>query len=217
MKGQPHPISAPANGPQAVATPRAVNQVAGAPSHLTTADLAAIWRVAPYTLREWARAQRITDASFALGEWTFLDTSRLVLGATEGSRPIGVRLVDLAAYPLTVADLAVAWGRAEDTVRRWNRAGLLAPAVLTPVGWRFGAEVTDPSKPMPRAARGQLGALGAPDQPDVEDTLAELRALSFEVRLSGPPASGRTPRSASAAAYAEQRKNGRGPRAMYGR
>lgn len=208
MKGQPHPISAPANGPQAVATPRVADQVAGAPSHLTTADLAARWRVAPYTIREWARAGRITDASFALGEWTFLDTSRLVLGATELSRPNGVRLVDLAAYPLTVADLAAAWGRAEDTVRRWNRAGLLAPAVLTPAGWRFGAEVPDPPKPRPKAASGQ---------PEAEDTLAELRALSFEVRLSGPPASGRTPRSASAVAYAEHRKNGRGPRAMYGR
>ena len=217
MKGPSHLISAPANGPHAVATPRAADQVAGAPRHLSTADLAALWRVAPYTIREWARAGRITDASFALGEWKFLDTSRLILRAREGSRPDGVRLVDLAAYPLTVADLAAAWGRAEDTVRRWNRAGLLALAVLTPVGWRFGAEVADPSKPLPKVASGPPGAIGAPDQPEAEDTLAELRALSFEVRLSGPPASGRTPRSASAAAYAEHRKNGRGPRAMYGR
>jgi hypothetical protein len=217
MKGQSYPISAVANGHHAAAALRATNEAAGAPRHLTTAALAARWRVAPYTLREWARAQRITDASFALGEWTFLDTSRLVLGVTEGSRLTGVRLVDLAAYPLTVANLAAAWGRAEDTVRRWNRAGLLAPAVLTPVGWRFGAEVPDPSKPMPKAASGQPGAVGAPDQSEAEDTLAELRALSFEVRLSGPPASGRTPRSASAVAYAEHRKNGRGPRAMYRR
>jgi hypothetical protein len=217
MKGPSHLIAAAANGPQAVATPRAADQVAGVPRHLTTADLAARWRVAPYTIREWARAGRITDATFALGEWTFLDTSRLILEATEGSRPNGVRLVDLAAYPMTVADLAAAWGRAEDTVRRWARAGLLASAVLTPLGWRFGAEVADPSKPMPRASSGQPGALGAPDQPEAEDTLAELRALSFEVRLSGPPASGRTPRSASAVAYAEHRKNGRGPRAMYRR
>lgn len=217
MKGQPHPISAPANGPQAVATPRAADQVAGVLRHLTTADLAARWRVAPYTIREWARAGRVTDACFALGEWTFLDTSRLILGDSESGLRDEVRVVDLAAFPLTVADLTTAWGRAGDTIRRWARAGLLAPAVLTPVGWRFGAEVADPSKPMPKAASGQPGALGAPGQPEAEDTLAELRALSFEVRLSGPPASGRTPRSASAAAYAEHRKNGRGPRAMYGR
>jgi len=216
MKGPSHLVAAAANG-QAVATPRASNKAAGAPRHLTTAALAARWRVAPYTIREWARAGRITDASFALGEWTFLDTSRLILGATKGGHRDGVRLVDLEAYPLTVADLAAAWGRAEDTVRRWNRAGLLAPAVLTPAGWRFGAEVADPSKPMPKAASGQPGAVGAPDQSEAEDTLAELRALSFEVRLSGPPASGRTPRSASAVAYAEYRKNGRGPRAMYRR
>lgn len=216
MKGPSHLISAAANGTHA-ATPSAAAHVAGAPHHLTTADLAARWRVAPYTIREWARAGRITDASLALGEWTFFDTSCLVLEATEGSRPNGVRLVDLAAYPMTVADLATAWGRAEDTVRRWARAGLLAPAVLTPVGWRFGAEVTDPSKPMSRTASGPPGAIGAPDQPQAEDPLAELRALSFEVRPHGPPASGRTPRSASAVAYAEHRKNGRGPRAMYGR
>jgi hypothetical protein len=217
MKGQSYPISATANGHQAVAAPRPSDNGASAPRHLTTADLAARWRVSPYTLREWARAGLITDACCALGEWTFLDTSRLTLRARDGSRPDDARLVDLAVYPMTVADLAASWGRAEDTVRRWNRAGLLTPAVLTPAGWRFGAEVADPSKPMPKAASGPPGAAGAPGVPAAEDPLAELRALSFEVRRSGPPASGRTPRSASATAYAEHRKNGRGPRAMYRR
>ncbi|MBX9856530.1 MAG: Ig-like domain-containing protein [Gemmatimonadaceae bacterium] len=139
MKSFSRPNSARANGALADAALRVADQVAGAPRppHHRRPRRPVAGGI--YTIREWARAGRITDASFALGEWTFIRTSCLIFAATEGSRPDGARLIDLAAYPLTLADLAAAWGRAEDTVRRWNRAGLLAPAVLTPVGWRFGA------------------------------------------------------------------------------
>jgi hypothetical protein len=217
MKGQPHPILSASAGRHAAAAPGSASGATGAPRYLTTATLASRWRVAPYTIREWARAGRITDAEFVRGEWVFFDTSRLRISAKGATVPSGERLLDLADYPMTVADLAASWGRAEDTVRRWNRAGLLAPAVHTPAGWRFGAEVADPSKPQPKDASGQAGAVGAPGEPEADDPLAELRSLSFEVRWAGPPASGRTPRSPSAAAYAEHRKNARMPRALYRR
>jgi len=217
MKGQSHLILSASAGGHAAA-PGPVSGATGTRRYLTTATLAARWRVAPYTVREWARAGRISDAEFVRGEWTFLETSRLQIGAKRATVPAGEQLVDLADFPNTVGDLAEVWGRAEGTVRRWVRQGLLMPAVQTPVGWRFGAEVTDPSKPQPKAASGLLGAFGAPGgEPEADDPLAELRALSFEVRWAGPPASGRTPRSPSAAAYAERRKNERGPRAFYGR
>jgi hypothetical protein len=217
MKGPSHPNSAQANGPKDAAAYWATYTVADAPRYLTTATLAARWRVAPYTIREWARAGRVTNAEFIRGEWTFLDTSRLQIGPIAATTAVGEQLVDLANFPNTVGDLAEAWGRVEDTVRRWAPQGLLTPAVHTPVGWRFGAEVADPSKPQPKATSGQLGAFGAPGEPEADDPLAELRALSFEVRWAGPPVSGRTPKSPSTAAYAERQKNERGPRAFYGR
>jgi hypothetical protein len=217
MKGQSLLIRSASEGVHAADTPGPASGTTGALRYLTTAALAARWRVAPYTIREWARAGRITDAEFVRGEWVFLKTSRLRIGATAASTSVGEQLVDLADFPNTVGDLAEAWGRAEDTVRRWARQGLLMPAVQTPVGWRFGAVVVDPSKPQWKAASGQPGAVGAPGDPEADDPLAELRALSFEVRWAGPPASGRTPRSPSAAAYAERRKTERGPRAFYGR
>ncbi|MCA2993957.1 hypothetical protein [Gemmatimonas sp.] len=217
MNGQSHPIPTASAGHHADAAPRVTRDVTGTPRYLTVADLAARWRVAPYTIGKWARAKRITDAHFALGEWTFLETSRLRVGAKGAPRADREQLLDLTAYPKTVADLAEAWGLAEDTIRRWARAGMLATAFYTPMGWRFDAEVADPRKPLPIAASGRLEDAGNAPPAEGEDMYASLRALSFTVRHLAPPTSGRTATGKSPAGRAAFRKIVRGPRAMYRR
>ncbi len=214
MKGSSH-LSA--VGP--AAAPEVAANSAARPTLLTVAELSARWGIAAYTLRAWARAGRITDSRYEHGEWRFLHTARLRLtprGAVEGPSAAPI-LLDLAAYPVTAAELANHARCTEDTIRRRARAGHYMPAMYTPVGWRFGAQLLDPLFPVSDVASGPSGA---PETADIEreaDPLAALRNLTFEVRRLGVPAATGGTYVPAVAGAAAPRKKRRGPRSIYSR
>lgn len=199
--------------------PEVAASSAARPTHLTVAELAVRWGISPYTIRELARTRRITDCRLAHGEWVFLESARFRLtprGAVEGPSAAEI-LLDLAAYPVTAAELAAHVRCTEDTIRRRARAGQYTPAVFTPVGWRFGAQLLDPSFPVSEAARGPSGAPEKADRDREADPLTALRNLTFDVRRLGvPAATGGHYVSAAAGATVPRRKR-RGPRAIYSR
>ena len=214
MKGSTH-VSA--VGP--AAAPEVAASSAARPPHLTVAELAVRWGISPYTIREWARTGRITDCRLAHGEWVFLESARFRLtraAAAEGHGDADT-LLDFAAYPVTVAELATLVRCNHDTVRRRARTGQYTPAVHTPLGWRFGADVLDPSFPVSGAVSSPSGASGTASADRDTDPLAGLRNLSFDVRRLGvPPVAVGAP-ALSAAGSAAPRKKRRGPRAIYSR
>ncbi len=201
------------------AAPEVAASAAARPTHLTVAELAVRWGISPYTIREWARTGRITDCRLAHGEWVFLESARFrltVSGRTEGHRG-DETLLDFAAYPVTVAELATIVRCNHDTIRRRARAGQYTPAVHTPLGWRFGAGVLDPSFPVSGAVSGPSGASGTASGDREADPLAGLRNLTFDVRRLGvPPVTGGA-HTSSAPVAAVQRRKRRGPRATYRR
>lgn len=186
---------------------------------LTAADLATRWAISPYTIREWARTGRITDCRLVHGEWVFLESARFRLaprGAVEG--PLGDEtLLDFASYPVTVAELAAHVRCTEDTIRRRARAGQYAPAVYTPVGWRFRAELLDPSFPVSGAASGSSNVSGTASADRIADPLAGLRNLKFDVRRLGVPPVAVGTHASSAAGSASPSRKRRGPQAIYRR
>jgi hypothetical protein len=203
--------------------PAADSQVAGSsaarPTLLTVAELAVRWGISPYTIREWARTGRITDCHLAHGEWVFLEGARFRLtprGVVEGHQGAET-LLDFAAYPVTVAELATHVRCNHDTIRRRARAGQYAPAVYTPVGWRFGASLLDPAFPVSEAASGPSDAPGTAIGDREADPLAVLRNLTFDVRRLGVPPVTRVPHASSAAGSAVPPRKRRGPRAIYRR
>lgn len=214
MKGSSH-LSA--VGP--AAAPEVAASSAARPTHLTVAELAVRWGISAYTIREWARTGRITDCRLAHGEWVFLESARFRLtraAAAEGHGDAEA-LLDFAAYPVTVAELATLVRCNHDTVRRRARTGQYTPAVHTPLGWRFGAGVLDPSFPVSGAVSTPSGASGTASGDRETDPLAGLRNLSFDVRRLGvPPVAVGAP-ALSAAGSAAPRKKRRGPRAIYSR
>ncbi len=91
------------------------------------------------------------------------------------------------------------------------------PAMYTPVGWRFGAQLLDPLFPVSDVASGPSGA---PEPADIEreaDPLAALRNLTFEVRRLGVPAATGGTYVPAVAGAAAPRKKRRGPRSIYSR
>lgn len=214
MKGSSHLTAV-----GSVAATVADDVTAPTPPLLTVAELAARWGIAAYTLRAWARAGRITDSRYEHGEWRFLHTARLRLtprGAVEGPSAAAI-LLDLAAYPVTVAELAIHARCTEDTIRRRARAGQYTPAMYTPVGWRFGAQLLDPSFPVSGAASGPSGAPETADRDREADPLAALRNLTFDVRRLGVPAITGGTYVPAALGSAAPRKKRRGPRSIYSR
>lgn len=213
MKGSSH-LSA--VGP--AAAPEVAASSAARPTHLTVAELAVRWGISAYTIREWARTGRITDCRLAHGEWVFLESARFRLtraAAAEGNR--GETLLDFAAYPVTVAELATQVRCNHDTIRRRARAGHYTPAVHTPLGWRFGAGVLDPSFLVSGALSSPSGASGTAVGDTETDPLAALRNLTFDVRRLGvPPVNGGALTSSAPGAGGQRRKR-RGPRATYRR
>lgn len=202
-----------------VAATVADDVTAPTPPLLTVAELSARWGIAGYTLRAWARAGRITDSRYEHGEWRFLHTARLRLtprGAVEGPSAAPI-LLDLAAYPVTAAELASHARCTEDTIRRRARAGQYTPAIYTPVGWRFGAQLLAPSFPAFKAASGPSGAPETADSDREADPLAALRNLTFDVRRLGVPAATGGPYVPAAAGAAAPRRNRRGARTIYRR
>lgn len=202
-----------------VAATAADDATAPTPPLLTVAELSARWGIAAYTLRAWARAGRITDSRYEHGEWRFLHTARLRLtprGAVEGPSAAAI-LLDLAAYPVTAAELATHARCTEDTIRRRARAGQYTPAVYTPVGWRFGAHLLAPSFPAFKAASGPSGAPETTARDREADPLAALRNLTFDVRRLGVPAISGGTYVPAAPGSAAPRKKRRGPRSIYSR
>lgn len=126
-------------------------------------------------------------------------------------------LLNLAAYPVTAAELAAHVRCTEDTIRRRARAGQYMPAMYTPVGWRFGAQLLDPSFPVSGAASGPSGAAETADRDRETDPLAALRNLTFDVRRLGVPAATGGTYVPAVAGAAAPRKKGRGPRSIYSR
>ncbi|WP_353268571.1 helix-turn-helix domain-containing protein [Gemmatimonas sp.] len=184
MKGSSHN-----NNLGAAVAPGGSAATATRPPLLTVADLAARWGISPYTIREWARAGRITDCRYDHGEWRFLESARLRLPARGGAVGVADKeaLLDFATVPLTVTDVATHDRCNEDTVRRRARAGRYAAAVHTPVGWRFGLSALDPSTPASAASSGPPGP-SSTAQEGGTDPLAELRAMTFDARTLGIPA-----------------------------
>jgi len=214
MKGSSH-LSA--VGP--AAAPEVAVATAARPLFFTVADLATRWGISPYTIREWARTGRITDCRLAYGEWVFLESARFRLtraAAAEGHGDAET-LLDYAAYPVTVAELATHVGCNHDTIRRRARAGQYTPAVHTPLGWRFGAGVLDPSFPVSGALSSPSGASGTALGDTETDPLAALRNLTFDVRRLGVPPVNGGAHTSSASGAAVQRRKRRGPRATYRR
>lgn len=214
MKGSSHFSAV---GP--AAAPEVAASSAARPTHLTVAELAVRWGISPYTIREWARTGRISECRIVHGEWVFLDSARFRLtprGAVEGHQGTET-LLDFAEYPVTVAELATHVRCNHDTIRRRARAGQYAPAVYTPVGWRFGASLLDPSFPVSKAASGPSDAPETAIGDREADPLAVLRNLTFDVRRLGvPPVTG-VAHASSAAGSAVPRRKRRGPRASYSR
>ncbi|BAH38374.1 MAG TPA: DNA-binding protein [Gemmatimonas aurantiaca] len=213
MKGSTH-VSA--VGP--AAAPEVAASSAARPTHLTVAELAVRWGISAYTIREWARTGRITDCRLAHGEWVFLESARfrLTRAAAEGHRGAET-LLDFAAYPVTVAELATLVRCNHDTIRRRARAGQYTPAVHTPLGWRFGAGVLDPSFPVSGAASCPSGASGTASGDRDADPLAGLRNLNFDVRRLGVPPVAVGTHASSAAGSASPSRKRRGPQAIYRR
>lgn len=213
MKGSSHlTVVGPAAAPEVAASS------AAPPTHLTVAELAVRWGISAYTIREWARTGRITDCRLAHGEWVFLESARfrLTRAAAEGHRGAET-LLDFAAYPVTVAELATLVRCNHDTIRRRARAGQYTPAVHTPLGWRFGADVLDPSFPVSGAVSSPSGASGTASADRDTDPLAGLRNLKFDVRRLGVPPVNGGAHTSSASGAAVQRRKRRGPRATYRR
>ena len=213
MKGSSHlTVVGPA------AAPEVASSSAARPTHLTVAELAVRWGISAYTIREWARTGRITDCRLAHGEWGFLESARfrLTRSAAEGHRGAET-LLDFAAYPVTVAELATLVRCNHDTIRRRARAGQYTPAVHTPLGWRFGADVLDPSFPVSGAVSSPSGASGTASADRDTGPLAGLRNLKFDVRRLGVPPVNGGAHTSSASGAAVQRRKRRGPRATYRR
>lgn len=199
--------------------PEVAASSAARPTHLTVAELAVRWGISPYTIRGWARTGRITDCRLAHGEWVFLESARFRLtraAAAEGHGDAEM-LLDFAAYPVTVAELATFVRCNHDTVRRRARTGQYTPAVHTPLGWRFAAGVLDPSFPVSGAASGPSGAPETTDRDREVDPLAALRNLTFDVRRLGVPATTGRTYAPAAPGSAAPRKKRRGPRSIYSR
>lgn len=213
MKGSSH-LSA--VGP--AAAPEVAASSAARPTHLTVAELAVRWGISPYTIREWARTGRITDCRLAHGEWVFLESARfrLTRAVAEGHGDAAT-LLDFTAYPVTVAELATLVRCNHDTIRRRARAGQYTPAVHTPLGWRFGTGVLDPSYPASGGVSSPSGASDTASEDRETDPLAGLRNLTFDVRRLGVPPVNGGARTSSAPRAAVQRRKRRGPRATYRR
>lgn len=157
----------------------------------TVEELAGLWRITPYTLREWAREHRIVGASQKGRQWRFEYGARLrvptILAVTVNGGASGhEQLVDLADYPLTPVALASRWCFTQATIRRWACAGAIQPAVFLPCGWRF-SEASD----MPAFAKSDAGPTpnGPADcRPSEDLALAAMKAMKFGAVTEAPAA-----------------------------
>ncbi|MBL0890397.1 MAG: helix-turn-helix domain-containing protein [Gemmatimonadaceae bacterium] len=175
---------------------------AGGPE-LNVEELAPLWGISEYTLREWAGQGLIPGALQRGGRWRFPAQPRLKAPVRPGA-DIGTdfQLVDLGAYPLTPHAVAFRWHCAEATIRSWARAGRMRPRVWLPRGWRFADRVKLASEPAPRR-RGRRGGLPegrtgdgeahggaiapAPEAPNAPAPLRALAALRYQALRRGAP------------------------------
>lgn len=148
----------------------------------TVEELADLWRITPYTLREWAREHRIVGASQKGRQWRFEYGARLRVPTVHavvvsGGSSDYERLVDLADYPLTPVALAARWGFTQATIRRWACAGVIQPAVQLPCGWRFSeaSNMAYASESM----RGPKEKQPADCRPSEDLALAAMKAMTF--------------------------------------
>ncbi|MFN8860688.1 MAG: helix-turn-helix domain-containing protein [Gemmatimonadaceae bacterium] len=148
---------------------------------LTVEELAPLWRISEYTLREWAGEGLIDGAVQRGGRWRFPAHPRLKApvrpGATVGS---DFMLVDLAEFPLTPKSVAFRWNCAEATIRSWARQNMLGPCVWLARGWRFRERVRllRNAPRFPHQSRQR--------EPQVPDPLKSLGSLRYRQCTRAP-------------------------------
>ena len=141
---------------------------------LTVEELAALWRISAYTLREWAAKGLVLGAVQRGGRWRFPARPFLKAPVRPGAK-VGDEFmpVELAEFPLTPAAVAFRWSCAEATICSYARQGLLAPCVWLARGWRFRERVKllQSSPRFPHQSTGQDVRL--------PDPLVALGSLSY--------------------------------------
>ncbi len=161
---------------------------AGGPE-LTVEELAPLWRISEYTLREWAGQGLIPGSVQRGGRWRFPPQPQLKAPIRPGALVgVGYRLVDLADYPLTPSAMAFRWNCAESTIRAWARQRRMRPRVWLARGWRFAESVAllhavTPGRPSrsrgPRDGRS-VGGTPHAAAADAPDGFAALATLTYK-------------------------------------